>query len=915
MAGPHATGLVALMWSANPALRGLVTETMQIIGDTARPLTGQPGSNCGGNYTVGPNNDWGYGTLDALAAVQEGNHYGDPGTLAGAVTDGSTGLGLVGASVQATASLTRTVQTTTGAGGTYSTLLISDTYTVTASAYGYQPQTISGVSVVSGTTTTLNFQLTPAPTYVVSGVVSDPNTGWPLYARIDAAGYPGGPVWTDPVSGFYSVPLVAGIPYHFNVTAWLDGYQVASRPVGPLAGNQTENFALTADLAACAAPGYRRQYVYFSDFEANNAGFTAAGITSWEWGTPTSGPGSAHSGFKAWATNLSGDYNNDEDGYTVSPPIDLSAYAGQPLTLSWWQWLSTEQGFDYASVEVSNDSGATWTRVYGEVSGPVDTHWTEHGLALSPDYAVRNFRVRFRLRSDFSITYPGYYVDDVGISLACVAGTGGLLVGHVYDANTGHGLNGASVASLDATADTTTALDTPDDPAVADGFYLLYSSLTGDHPFTAARSGGYGDDGQTVNVVSGDAVPQDFHLPAGYLSTVPTSLTVTLPASQTTRLDLTLNNTGGLAAGFHVIEVNAPPPSLGSAGPFARSIPRVSPKHLHDPHALAVPGYNPPEAAMLAGGKVITTWPTSLTYAWGIGFNTDAHDLWLGNIAIAGGDDLDYRFLTDGTNTGDTIDTAPWGGVFAADLAYNPLTGMLWQVNVGGDNCIYELDPVRRVSTGDKICPGFEVSQRGLAYDPTTDTFYAGSWNDGLIHHFDASGAVLDSSDVGLLTSGLAFNPATRHLFVMTNSSEGLDVYVLDAQNDYAVVGGFNLSDLDYYEQAGLELDCTGYLWAVNQYTQWVIVADSGEVGMCAWKDIPWLSEAAASGDIAAGGVQAVTLTFDATGLAAGVHQAHLRIREDTPYRAPSIPVTLIVTAPPPAPGDNKVFLPMINKN
>jgi DNA-binding beta-propeller fold protein YncE len=240
---------------------------------------------------------------------------------------------------------------------------------------------------------------------------------------------------------------------------------------------------------------------------------------------------------------------------------------------------------------------------------------------------------------------------------------------------------------------------------------------------------------------------------------------------------------------------------------------------------------------------------------------------------------------------------------------------MLWQVNVGGDNCIYELDPVAQVSTGDKICPAFEVSQRGLAYDPTTDTFYAGSWNDGLIHHFDASGTVLDSSDVGLLTSGLAFNPATRHLFVMTNSSQGLDVYVLDAQNDYAVVGGFNLNGLDPYGQAGLELDCTGHLWAVNQYTQWVIEADSGEVGVCDWKDIPWLSEASASGNVPAGGARALTLTFDATRLAVGTYQAHLRIEEDTPYRVPSIPVTLIVTPAPPAPDENKVFLPMINKN
>jgi subtilisin family serine protease len=68
MAGPHVTGLVGLMWSANPGLRGRVAETIQIMTNTAVRLSGQTGSNCGGNYTVGPNNDWGYGTIDSLAA-------------------------------------------------------------------------------------------------------------------------------------------------------------------------------------------------------------------------------------------------------------------------------------------------------------------------------------------------------------------------------------------------------------------------------------------------------------------------------------------------------------------------------------------------------------------------------------------------------------------------------------------------------------------------------------------------------------------------------------------------------------------------------------------------------------------------------------------------------------------------------
>ena len=70
MATPHAAGLVALMWSACPEMRGHVPATMSLIQHAAVPLTGQPGSSCGGNYTVGPNNDWGYGTIQAPAAVQ-----------------------------------------------------------------------------------------------------------------------------------------------------------------------------------------------------------------------------------------------------------------------------------------------------------------------------------------------------------------------------------------------------------------------------------------------------------------------------------------------------------------------------------------------------------------------------------------------------------------------------------------------------------------------------------------------------------------------------------------------------------------------------------------------------------------------------------------------------------------------------
>ena len=70
MAGPHVAGLVALIISANPALRGQVDEIEDIITSTAKPLTTTKG--CGGDSsTQVPNNVYGYGRIDALAAVQK----------------------------------------------------------------------------------------------------------------------------------------------------------------------------------------------------------------------------------------------------------------------------------------------------------------------------------------------------------------------------------------------------------------------------------------------------------------------------------------------------------------------------------------------------------------------------------------------------------------------------------------------------------------------------------------------------------------------------------------------------------------------------------------------------------------------------------------------------------------------------
>jgi len=68
MAGPHVAGLVALLISANPGLAGDVDTIEDVIEQTAVPLTSSQG--CGGiGPTDVPNNVYGWGRIDALAAV------------------------------------------------------------------------------------------------------------------------------------------------------------------------------------------------------------------------------------------------------------------------------------------------------------------------------------------------------------------------------------------------------------------------------------------------------------------------------------------------------------------------------------------------------------------------------------------------------------------------------------------------------------------------------------------------------------------------------------------------------------------------------------------------------------------------------------------------------------------------------
>jgi uncharacterized repeat protein (TIGR01451 family) len=86
MAAPHVAGTVALLWSSSPCLIGDVDTTEEIIMHTARPRTTTQG--CGGDGSSDvPNNVYGWGIVDALAAVKAAQ----PGLLVTKHTDFEVG--------------------------------------------------------------------------------------------------------------------------------------------------------------------------------------------------------------------------------------------------------------------------------------------------------------------------------------------------------------------------------------------------------------------------------------------------------------------------------------------------------------------------------------------------------------------------------------------------------------------------------------------------------------------------------------------------------------------------------------------------------------------------------------------------------------------------------------------------------
>ena len=190
MAAPHVAGTLALMLSAAPELIGDPAGAQAALEATAIDIVD---TSCGGDADGDPNNVYGEGRIDALAAV---DLVASGGILEGTITAGG-GSPLAGVRVVAANEL-REFSAFTDSDGDYRLLLAAGLYTVSATTFGYETVVVSGVEIVTDATTRQDLTLTKLPTYTVRGQVVSAENGQPVArATVSALGTPVAPVTTN----------------------------------------------------------------------------------------------------------------------------------------------------------------------------------------------------------------------------------------------------------------------------------------------------------------------------------------------------------------------------------------------------------------------------------------------------------------------------------------------------------------------------------------------------------------------------------------------------------------------------------------------------------------------------------------------------------------------------------------------
>ncbi|RKQ88553.1 S8 family serine peptidase [Brockia lithotrophica] len=283
MAAPHVAGVVALLLQANASLT--VDELVTVLRETAVPLTDD-------QYPDVPNNGYGYGLIDAYAAVN--SVIAGFGTVEGRVTaEGEDREPPV-----------------------------------------VEPETLGGVFVGDEVEVRARVTDDVAVTNVELFVRAPGAEEWTSFPMRRVEG--------DHRSGTYAATIPASSTRPPAVE-----YRIRAEDYG---GHVTETPVYEIPVSTGVKPGY------VQDFEHDWYGFRTGGEqNTWARGKPNTGPMGAHSGEYVLASNLTGTYLPNANSWVRMPPIDLTDHEGMAL-LTFWHWYDLEPRYDFGRVYVVAES-------------------------------------------------------------------------------------------------------------------------------------------------------------------------------------------------------------------------------------------------------------------------------------------------------------------------------------------------------------------------------------------------------------------------------------------------------------------------------------------------------------------------------------------------------------------------------
>ncbi|WP_433431692.1 carboxypeptidase regulatory-like domain-containing protein [Nonomuraea sp. CA-141351] len=892
----------------------------------------------------------GIGTPKGTAAFRAGPH----GTVTGKVTDATTKAAIPGALVtlgQYTA--------TTDAGGVYKMTVPAGTYEGTVAAYAYAQGTIGQITLSDGESLTRDVALTALPAQTVSGTVTDGGGhGWPLYAKIEIEGVPGGPVFTDPATGEYSVKLPLGKTYELTVTAAYQGYLPKTETVELGSQAVRRDVALPPDADKADAPGYSLTYHGggVQEFDSREApeGWTVKNNTDkggWQFDDPL-GHGNQTGGGGGFA--IVDDFAlgwAEVDTELRSPSFDLSQEK-EPVVEFDTHFPRIQQLYmPQADLDVSVDGGETWTTLWRsprEQPGPAHVSVPIGALAAGKS----DVRVRFHYVGHLGNIWQ---VDKVAVGTRVFkAEPGGLLAGRVTDASTDDGVVGATVTTGGNRA---ISVATPEDQAIGDGVYWLFSPETGQQVVTAEKAAfGYPAQTRKLNVVSGAVTRADFKLGTGRLTAAPAALSADVTWGEQDRLTFTVRNTGTTTTAFKLGErpspvktgdgaavsrVQVPPADLGRTGgtykgrggtppqpgtawqPLAE-LPEVSTGMIAATHDGKL------YAGLGSTGQGTLFSNTFSSYDPETGAWTKLTSPWYRRWSPAAGFIGDRLYVTSGRDS--------TGATVAATEAYDPGTGTWKELAPNPspfgssgyatlDGRLYVVGGCYMVGMGAENCANKEV----MVYDPAAD-----KWSKAASYPVGISRLACGGIDGRLYCAG-----------GMNGGGTSADAYAYDPKaNAWSPVADLplDLAGSAYAVANGKLLISTGFSYGIGAVTNEGFAYDpaanswsplpnadaamAGAAGATGFylvggtdaatglpvgtvrrlpgydqphADVPWLSARAARTELRPGQSTTVTVTLDAdrrTTSMLSEYTAAVTLLTDSPHQIAPVPVTMKVRPP-----------------